>query len=82
MARLAEFQLQLGRLEEAARTWHRFLNDYPDLASGRVTTALKTLRALLRPYARNPTAQGVLHRATTITAPSLSHADSRLRTRH
>jgi tetratricopeptide (TPR) repeat protein len=67
LARLAELQLGLGHLEEAACTWHRFLDDYPDLASGRVTTALKTLRALLRPYARNPAARGVLHRATTIT---------------
>jgi hypothetical protein len=70
LARLAEFQLRLGHLEESALTWHRFLDAYPDLASGRVTTALKTLRALLRPYARNPAAQGVLHRATTITGNS------------
>src|SRR5918999_3124688 len=65
LARLAEFQLRRGHLEEAALAWHRFLDGYSDLASGRVTTALTALRALLRPYARHPAAQGVLHRAVS-----------------
>lgn len=65
-AQLAELQLRLGHLEEATVTWHRFLDVYPVLVSGRANTALKALRAQLRPYTRSPTAQAVLDRATTI----------------
>lgn len=66
-ARLAEHQLRLGNLDEATVAWHHFLDDYPVLMSGRATTALKTLRAQLRPYARSPAARAVLQRATAIT---------------
>ncbi len=66
LARLAELQLRQGLLEEATLTWHRFLDDYPALNSGRATTALKTLRARVRPYSRNPVARALLHRATTL----------------
>lgn len=67
LARLAELQLHVGHLEEAATTWHQFLDDYPSLKSGRAATALKNLRSHLRPYARNPAARVLLHRATNLS---------------
>ena len=64
LAELAELQLGHGHLEQAVATWHRFLDDYPVLASGRATSALTQLLTRLRPYAGNPGARALLHRAT------------------
>lgn len=50
LARLAELQLDEGDLEAACGTWQLFLQDYPHLRSGRVSRALATMRARLRPY--------------------------------
>ncbi|MFD0884252.1 hypothetical protein ACFQ08_06770, partial [Streptosporangium algeriense] len=65
LAHLAELQLASGLRDQAIITWHRFLDDLPLLVCGRATTALKTMRALLRPHARNPAAAALLHRAAT-----------------
>jgi hypothetical protein len=61
-ARLAELQLDQGHLEQAVETWHDFLDDYPYLASHRVTRALMTMRARLRPHKANGVAAGLLGR--------------------
>ncbi|MHA6757135.1 tetratricopeptide repeat protein [Streptacidiphilus sp. PAMC 29251] len=55
-ATLAELHLDHGHLDQAAATWHLFLDDYPHLNSRRADTALTTLRARLRPHHRNPAA--------------------------
>jgi hypothetical protein len=65
-ARLAEIQLAAGQLEEAAMTWHAFLDDYPYLRSSRVTSALRNLRSRMRPYAASTAAKPLLSRATAI----------------
>lgn len=65
-ARLAELRLTEGHLDQAVRTWHDFLDDYPYLKSGRVTTALKIMRSRLRPYAANPGARDLLARAAAL----------------
>ncbi|MEV0386857.1 hypothetical protein [Nonomuraea sp. NPDC050643] len=70
LARLAELQLRAGRLDQAITTWHHFLDEFPALSCGRAITALKTMRACLRPYARSPAAASVLHHAATLTTPT------------
>ena len=70
LSRLADLQLYAGHLDRAICTWHRFLDDYPHLDSGRATAALHTLRSRIRPYARNPAAGILLQRASTHTPSS------------
>ena len=65
-ARLAEFHITEGHLDQAVRTWHAFLGDYPYLRSGRVSTALRVMRSRLRPYAANPGARDLLARAAAL----------------
>jgi hypothetical protein len=66
LARLAEMQLSCGHVEESTVTWHRFLDDYGALQSGRATTALRNLRAGLRPYGTNPLVRVLLSRAASL----------------
>lgn len=66
-ARLAELQLDHGRLDEATVTWHAFLDEYPYLRSGRATAALRTLRSRLRPHVANRPAAVLLSRAAGLT---------------
>jgi len=65
-ARLAEHQLGAGHLEEAVATWHTFLDDYPQLRSGRATTALRGMRSRLRPYAGNAAVARLLAHANAV----------------
>lgn len=62
-AHQARLRLERGSLDEAIAGWHRFLDDYPHLTSGRATTALRTLRACVRPHAANAQAKALLARA-------------------
>ncbi|POM23105.1 sporulation protein [Actinomadura rubteroloni] len=62
-ARLAELQLRTGHLDQAVHTWDAFLDDYPRLSSGRVTSALRTMKAQLRPHSDNAGARHLLARA-------------------
>jgi tetratricopeptide (TPR) repeat protein len=63
LARTAELFLDGGHLESACEQWHRFLDDYPRLASRRVDEALATMRARLRPFARNAAVAALALRA-------------------
>ncbi|MFD8493098.1 hypothetical protein [Amycolatopsis sp. NPDC059657] len=65
-AGLAEFQLDRGRVEEAADAWNSFLDTYPSVHSGRVRTAMVTLRARMRPHQKSPAVRALLHRATAL----------------
>jgi hypothetical protein len=67
LARLAELQLDDGRLEQACHTWHRFLDDYPYLSSRRADTAMRTLRGRARPHRNQPVARALLRRATALS---------------
>lgn len=69
LAALAELQLAVGHLDEAVETWHRFLDDYPYLHSGRVSAALRALRGNIRPHTKNPAVRALMDRATGHTAP-------------
>lgn len=63
LALLAELELSTGHLDEAVRAWHDFLDDCPYLDSGRVASAMRRLRARVRPLARNPAVRTLLQHA-------------------
>ncbi|MFC4564521.1 hypothetical protein ACFO4E_21910 [Nocardiopsis mangrovi] len=65
-ARLAEHQLSGGELEPAAVNWHRFLDIYPSIRSGRARTALAVLRARVRPHSAHASGRYLLARATEL----------------
>jgi hypothetical protein len=73
LTKLAELQLAEGRLEQACATWARFLDDYPQLRSGRANTALATLRSRALPHRNNPVARALLRRAATVSTPFNRH---------
>ena len=62
-ARTAELFLDCGHLESACEQWHRFLDDYPGLASRRVDEALGMMRARLMPFSRNAVVAALIQRA-------------------
>nr|WP_171166448.1 transcriptional regulator [Streptomyces sp. I05A-00742] len=68
---LAERQLDIGHLEEACRTWHLALDDYPDVHSGRADTRVRVMSARIRPHLRNAAAKELHERARGL-APALT----------
>jgi len=66
LSRIANLQLRHGHLEEAIATWHRFLDDYPAINSGRARTALTLLQSGIRPYQGSPAAGTLLARALSL----------------
>ncbi|MBQ0983146.1 tetratricopeptide repeat protein [Streptomyces sp. F63] len=69
-AMLAERQLELGHLEAACATWHRVLDDYPLVHSGRADERVAVMKALIRPHARNRAAQALYERAQAVNVPA------------
>ncbi len=65
-ARLAELQLRTGQLERAAHTWHAFLDEYPHLSSERITAALRSMKAQLRPFSGNVRVQHLIARSAAL----------------
>jgi hypothetical protein len=63
-ARLAELYLDAGWLEHACAAWSTLLDDRPQLFSGRVEQAVRSMRARLRPHSRYPGAQALITRAS------------------
>ncbi|WP_030021904.1 hypothetical protein [Streptomyces monomycini] len=51
-ALLAQRQFELGHLDAACATWHRFLDDYTEISSARGDAHFATLRARLRTHHR------------------------------
>lgn len=74
LARLAELQFAGGQLETACHTWHRFLDDYPDLRSGRADRAFAHLRASTHPHESNSVARQLRLRAASLAAAHRSDA--------
>lgn len=66
LTRLADLQLRQGLLDQSVGTWHRFLDDYPAINSGRARTALGLLHAGIRPYQARPGVNALLARATSL----------------
>ncbi|MEV7217711.1 tetratricopeptide repeat protein [Kitasatospora cineracea] len=71
-ATLAERQLQLGHLEEACRTWHLALDDYPKVQSGRTDDRMRIMMGLLSAYPRNEHARELYERARTLVPVHLA----------
>ncbi|MGK5637324.1 tetratricopeptide repeat protein [Streptomyces sp. URMC 126] len=67
---LAERQWELGHLEDACRTWHLALDDYPDVHSGRADDRVRAMNARIRPHMRNHAAKELHARARRL-APAL-----------
>lgn len=63
---LAERKLELGRLDEACADWHRALDDYPHVQSGRCDDRFRAMVAALRPYLRSSHAKALHDRARTL----------------
>jgi hypothetical protein len=63
-ARLAELYLDTGRLDRACAAWSMLLDDYPQLSSGRVEWAIRSMRARLRPHRTHTSARALLIRAS------------------
>jgi hypothetical protein len=60
---LAERKLELGRLDEACADWHRALDEYPHVQSGRCDDRVNAMMAALRPHLRNANARALYERA-------------------
>ncbi|MFJ5997551.1 tetratricopeptide repeat protein [Streptomyces sp. NPDC092370] len=65
-ALLAERQLQVGHLEEAVKTWHAALDDYPLVHSGRADERMANMRRLIRPHLRHHGAAELYDRAQQV----------------
>lgn len=65
-ARLAGLHISEGHLDQAVRTWHDFLDDYPYLRSGRADAAVAIMRSRLRPHSTNRDVRQILARAATV----------------
>ncbi|MFI6095740.1 hypothetical protein ACIA8G_09315 [Lentzea sp. NPDC051213] len=68
LATLAEHQAAIGRMEQSWQTWHLFLDDYPLVNCRRANTALRTMRARIRPHHGNPAARSLIVRAAELTS--------------
>jgi tetratricopeptide (TPR) repeat protein len=50
---LAQRQYEMGHVEAACATWHRFLDDYEALSSARADEHFDIMRRRIRPYVKN-----------------------------
>lgn len=69
-AMLAEWQLEAGQLEEAVQNWHRAVDDFPHVQSGRADDRFRAMLSATRPHRRNPHVRELLDRARPITPRS------------
>lgn len=60
---LAERKLRVGRLEEACRDWHKTLDDYQHVQSGRCDDRISAMMTAIRLHLRNGHAQALYERA-------------------
>ncbi|MFF7655033.1 tetratricopeptide repeat protein [Streptomyces sp. NPDC007983] len=70
-ALLAERQFTVGHLEAACATWHRALDDYPLVQSGRADQRMTAMFGLIQPHLKNPAARELHERARTVVPASL-----------
>jgi tetratricopeptide (TPR) repeat protein len=66
LSRVAHLRLRHGHLEQAIATWHRFLDDYPAVNSGRTRAALALLLSSIRPHQGGRAAGTLLTRALSM----------------
>ncbi|MFD8024586.1 hypothetical protein ACFXJO_12860 [Streptomyces lavendulae] len=63
---LAERKLRLGRVEEAVTDWHKVLEDYPHVQSGRCDDRVRTMVSVLAPHRRNHLAGEIYDRGRAL----------------
>ncbi|MEU6148381.1 hypothetical protein ABZ816_00105 [Actinosynnema sp. NPDC047251] len=63
-ARLAELHLSAGHLDRACTAWSVLLDERPNLTSGRVDRAVRSMCAHLRPHSNHHAAKALLKRAS------------------
>ncbi|MGW1241789.1 transcriptional regulator [Streptomyces bobili] len=63
---LAERQLEVGHLEEAVKTWHLALDEYPRVQSARADKRINNMRAMIRPHLKNEKVAELHERARTM----------------
>jgi hypothetical protein len=61
-AMIAERKLAVGRLEEACIDWHRVLDDYPHVQSGRCDDRVRVMLSAIGPHRRNAHARDLYDR--------------------
>ncbi|WP_030775199.1 hypothetical protein [Streptomyces sp. NRRL F-2664] len=62
-AMLAERKLAVGRLEEACVDWHRVLDDYPNVQSGRCDDRIRIMLSAIAPHRKNAHGRELYDRA-------------------
>ncbi|MEU1801225.1 transposase [Streptomyces sp. NPDC019937] len=70
-ALLAERQFAVGHLEAACATWHRALDDYPLVQSGRADQRMTAMFGLIQPHLKNQAARELHERARAVVPASL-----------
>ncbi|MFD8757139.1 transcriptional regulator [Kitasatospora sp. NPDC059577] len=65
-AMLAERKFKAGRLDEACTDWHRVLDEYPLVQSGRVDDRIREMQTLMTPHLRNPSARELHDRSRSM----------------
>ncbi|MFF8309245.1 tetratricopeptide repeat protein [Streptomyces lydicus] len=69
---LAEWKLQMGRLEEACKDWHRMLDEYQQgMQSGRCDDRYRAMMSAIRPHLRNRHARALHERANPLRPTSV-----------
>ncbi|KOT92672.1 hypothetical protein ADK86_20160 [Streptomyces sp. NRRL F-5755] len=67
-ALLAQRQFELGHLDAACATWHRFLDDYTEISSARGDAHFATLRSRIRPHLRARAVRDLNERVRNVAA--------------
>lgn len=67
-ALLAQRQFELGHLDAACATWHRFLDDYTEISSARGDAHFATLRTRIRPHHRARAVRALAERVREVAA--------------
>ncbi|MEU2790214.1 hypothetical protein [Streptomyces sp. NPDC007100] len=67
-ALLAQRQFELGHLDAACATWHRFLDDYTEISSARGDAHFATMRTRIRPHHRARSVRTLSERARNVAA--------------
>jgi tetratricopeptide (TPR) repeat protein len=65
-AMLAEWQLDVGRLEEAVQNWNLALDDFPYVQSGRADDRFRVMLTATRPHRRSPHVRELRERASPL----------------
>lgn len=63
---LAQRQFELGHLDAACATWHRFLDDYSQISTSRGDEHFETMQRRVRPYTKSRVVRDLRERAREV----------------